>query len=143
MLCYIRIYVLLFMMLFCLMYIQSHIRTFSGRIAETILSLRFFIFQYGIVYKLNIQGSDTSLTVNTIHKFLLIFSSFLNVFLGVKVPVFYLVMMLFSAVICLTLLYLCRVSSFVGAGVCATSCVIISIALFSLPQTSLFHCSTK
>ncbi|KAH9740877.1 callose synthase 9 [Citrus sinensis] len=41
----------------------SHIRTFSGRIAETILSLRFFIFQYGIVYKLNIQGSDTSLTV--------------------------------------------------------------------------------
>ncbi|KAL9458899.1 hypothetical protein AB3S75_007730 [Citrus x aurantiifolia] len=41
----------------------SHIRTFSGRIAETILSVRFFIFQYGIVYKLNIQGSDTSLTV--------------------------------------------------------------------------------
>lgn len=67
MLCYIRIYVVLFMMLFfCLMYIQSHIRTFSGRIAETILSLRFFIFQYGIVYKLNIQGSDTSLTVNTL-----------------------------------------------------------------------------
>ncbi|KAL5566482.1 hypothetical protein UlMin_029646 [Ulmus minor] len=41
----------------------AHIRTFSGRIAETILSLRFFIFQYGIVYKLHVQGSNTSLTV--------------------------------------------------------------------------------
>lgn len=40
-----------------------HIRTFGSRLTETILSLRFFIFQYGIVYKLNIQGSDTSLTV--------------------------------------------------------------------------------
>ncbi|WZZ62937.1 hypothetical protein YC2023_063044 [Brassica napus] len=41
----------------------SHIRTLSGRIVETILSLRFFIFQYGIVYKLNLQGSDTSIAV--------------------------------------------------------------------------------
>ncbi|KAL6499585.1 Callose synthase 9 [Orobanche gracilis] len=41
----------------------SHIRTFSGRVVETILSLRFFIFQYGIVYKLDVQGNDTSLTV--------------------------------------------------------------------------------
>ncbi|XP_050371424.1 callose synthase 9 [Argentina anserina] len=41
----------------------SHIRTFGGRIAETILSLRFFIFQYGIVYRLDVKGSDTSLTV--------------------------------------------------------------------------------
>lgn len=41
----------------------AHIRTLEGRIAETILNLRFFIFQYGIVYKLNLQGSDTSLTV--------------------------------------------------------------------------------
>ncbi|KAJ4724122.1 Callose synthase-like protein [Melia azedarach] len=41
----------------------AHIRTFSGRIAETILSLRFFIFQYGIVYKLDVQGSNTSLGV--------------------------------------------------------------------------------
>lgn len=30
---------------------------------ETLLSLRFFIFQYGVVYKLHIQGSDTSLSV--------------------------------------------------------------------------------
>ncbi|KAG6790984.1 hypothetical protein POTOM_000094 [Populus tomentosa] len=42
---------------------QAHIRTLSGRIMETLLSLRFFIFQYGVVYKLHIQGSDTSLTV--------------------------------------------------------------------------------
>ncbi|XP_052184832.1 callose synthase 9 isoform X2 [Diospyros lotus] len=41
----------------------AHIRTFSGRVMETILSLRFFIFQYGIVYKLHIQGTDTSLSV--------------------------------------------------------------------------------
>ncbi|XP_047320074.1 callose synthase 9-like [Impatiens glandulifera] len=41
----------------------AHIRTYSGRVMETILSLRFFIFQYGIVYKLDIQGSNTSLTV--------------------------------------------------------------------------------
>ncbi|XP_048605441.1 callose synthase 9 [Brassica napus] len=41
----------------------SHIRTLSGRIMETILSLRFFVFQYGIVYKLKLQGSDTSFSV--------------------------------------------------------------------------------
>ncbi|KAF3452614.1 hypothetical protein FNV43_RR03047 [Rhamnella rubrinervis] len=41
----------------------AHIRTFRGRIIETILSLRFFVFQYGVVYKLDVQGSNTSLTV--------------------------------------------------------------------------------
>ncbi|XP_059665125.1 callose synthase 9 [Cornus florida] len=41
----------------------AHIRSFSGRVLETILSLRFFIFQYGVVYKLDVHGSDTSLTV--------------------------------------------------------------------------------
>ncbi|KAG6419846.1 hypothetical protein SASPL_116358 [Salvia splendens] len=41
----------------------SHMRNFSGRVMETILSLRFFIFQYGIVYKLNVQGDNRSLTV--------------------------------------------------------------------------------
>ncbi|XP_074321394.1 callose synthase 9-like [Silene latifolia] len=41
----------------------GHIRSLSGRIAETILSLRFFIFQYGIVYKLHVQGTNTSLAV--------------------------------------------------------------------------------
>lgn len=46
--------------------LQAHIRTFGGRIAETILSLRFFIFQYGVVYKLDVQGSNTSLTVITL-----------------------------------------------------------------------------
>ncbi|XP_007014805.2 PREDICTED: callose synthase 9 [Theobroma cacao] len=42
---------------------MAHIRTMRGRILETILSLRFFIFQYGIVYKLHLQKSNTSLTV--------------------------------------------------------------------------------
>lgn len=41
----------------------AHIRTLKGRVLETLLSLRFFMFQYGIVYKLNIQGDNTSLTV--------------------------------------------------------------------------------
>ncbi|XP_020203976.1 callose synthase 9 [Cajanus cajan] len=41
----------------------AHIRSLGSRIAETILSLRFFIFQYGIVYKLNVKGSSTSLTI--------------------------------------------------------------------------------
>ncbi|XP_031113012.1 callose synthase 9 isoform X2 [Ipomoea triloba] len=41
----------------------AHIRTLGGRLVETILSLRFFIFQYGIVYKLHLQGDNTSLTV--------------------------------------------------------------------------------
>ncbi|KAG6633255.1 hypothetical protein I3843_12G034200 [Carya illinoinensis] len=42
---------------------QVHIKTLRGRILETILSLRFFIFQYGIVYKLHLTGKDTSLAL--------------------------------------------------------------------------------
>jgi hypothetical protein len=43
---------------------QMHIQTLRGRILETILSLRFLVFQYGIVYKLHITGKDTSLAVH-------------------------------------------------------------------------------
>ena len=46
------------------MYIQEHIQTFRGRILETILSLRFLIFQYGIVFKLKIADHNTSLAVS-------------------------------------------------------------------------------
>lgn len=53
--------------------VQSHMRTFSGRVMETILSLRFFIFQYGIVYKLNVQGDNTSLTVKFFFSFFFFF----------------------------------------------------------------------
>ncbi|KAH0462751.1 hypothetical protein IEQ34_010326 [Dendrobium chrysotoxum] len=42
---------------------QMHIQTLRGRILETILSIRFAIFQYGIVYKLNLTGNDTSLAI--------------------------------------------------------------------------------
>ncbi|KAL4178545.1 hypothetical protein AMTRI_Chr13g115600 [Amborella trichopoda] len=42
---------------------QMHIQTLRGRILETILSLRFLIFQFGVVYKLNITGKSTSLVV--------------------------------------------------------------------------------
>ncbi|KAK8465763.1 hypothetical protein PHAVU_009G169400 [Phaseolus vulgaris] len=42
---------------------QMHIQTLRGRILETILSARFFLFQYGIVYKLHLTGNDTSLAV--------------------------------------------------------------------------------
>ncbi|GAV80876.1 Glucan_synthase domain-containing protein/FKS1_dom1 domain-containing protein [Cephalotus follicularis] len=42
---------------------QMHIQTLRGRILETILSLRFFLFQYGVVYKLHLTGGDVSLAV--------------------------------------------------------------------------------
>ncbi|CAN6713712.1 unnamed protein product [Malus baccata var. baccata] len=42
---------------------QMHIQTLRGRILETILSLRFFLFQYGVVYKLHITAKDTSLAI--------------------------------------------------------------------------------
>ena len=45
-------------------FIQAHIQTFRGRILETILSLRFLIFQYGIVYKLKLTAHNTSLAVS-------------------------------------------------------------------------------
>ncbi|TVU09023.1 hypothetical protein EJB05_42462 [Eragrostis curvula] len=44
---------------------QAHIKTLRGRILETILSLRFLIFQYGIVYKLKITAHNTSLALFT------------------------------------------------------------------------------
>lgn len=43
--------------------LQMHIHTVRGRILETILSLRFLVFQYGIVYKLHLTGKDNSLAV--------------------------------------------------------------------------------
>ncbi|XWS47846.1 hypothetical protein CRYUN_Cryun13aG0020200 [Craigia yunnanensis] len=42
---------------------QMHIQTLRGRILETILSLRFLMFQYGIVYKLHLTGNNTSLAL--------------------------------------------------------------------------------
>ncbi|KAL3623862.1 Callose synthase 10 [Castilleja foliolosa] len=42
---------------------QMHIQTLRGRILETILSLRFIMFQYGIVYKLHLTGNNTSIAV--------------------------------------------------------------------------------
>ncbi|KAK1433883.1 hypothetical protein QVD17_10801 [Tagetes erecta] len=42
---------------------QAHIQTIRGRILETILSLRFFLFQYGIVYKLHLTGNSTSFSL--------------------------------------------------------------------------------
>ncbi|CAL4937331.1 unnamed protein product [Urochloa decumbens] len=41
----------------------QHIYTVRGRILETILSLRFFIFQYGVVYHMNASGQSTALLV--------------------------------------------------------------------------------
>ncbi|XP_068634434.1 callose synthase 10 [Aristolochia californica] len=42
---------------------QMHIQTLRGRLLETILSLRFLMFQYGIVYKFHLTGKDTSLAI--------------------------------------------------------------------------------
>ncbi|VAI10891.1 unnamed protein product [Triticum turgidum subsp. durum] len=41
----------------------AHIHTFRGRIMETILSLRFFIFQYGVVYHMKASQENTALSV--------------------------------------------------------------------------------
>lgn len=54
----------LFHAIICILFMQMHIQTLRGRILETILSLRFFLFQYGIVYKLHLTGKDTSLAVH-------------------------------------------------------------------------------
>nr|KAJ0205366.1 hypothetical protein LSAT_V11C500255640 [Lactuca sativa] len=45
---------------------QAHIQKIRGRVLETILCLRFFIFQYEIVYKLQLTGNHTSLLVTRI-----------------------------------------------------------------------------
>ncbi|KAJ8761449.1 hypothetical protein K2173_001582 [Erythroxylum novogranatense] len=44
---------------------QDHLRTTGlwGKLLEMILDLRFFFFQYGVVYQLNISGRNTSITV--------------------------------------------------------------------------------
>ncbi|PON45648.1 Glycosyl transferase [Parasponia andersonii] len=42
---------------------QLHIQTLRGRILETVLSLRFLIFQYGIVYKLHLTRNERSLAI--------------------------------------------------------------------------------
>ncbi|CAA2999737.1 callose synthase 11-like [Olea europaea subsp. europaea] len=44
---------------------QEHLRTTGiwGKLLEIILNLRFFFFQYGIVYHLNITGGNTSIAV--------------------------------------------------------------------------------
>ncbi|KAG0624695.1 hypothetical protein M758_3G268300 [Ceratodon purpureus] len=42
---------------------QAHIQTFRGRLWEILLSTRFFIFQYGVVYALNAAGNNKSFWV--------------------------------------------------------------------------------
>lgn len=43
---------------------QAHITSPRGRFWEIVLSLRFFIFQYGVVYSLSATGNRTSLNVS-------------------------------------------------------------------------------
>ncbi|KAG2241546.1 hypothetical protein Bca52824_096470, partial [Brassica carinata] len=50
---------------------QMHIQTLRGRILETILSLRFFMFQYGVVYKLNLTGKDQRIIVKVSKTYLI------------------------------------------------------------------------
>ncbi|KAH7440681.1 hypothetical protein KP509_03G005500 [Ceratopteris richardii] len=42
---------------------QSHMQTLRGKFLETLLSLRFLFFQYGVVYRLHAADSSTSLRV--------------------------------------------------------------------------------
>lgn len=51
---------------------QEHLQStgFLGRFWEIVLSLRFFIFQYGIVYHLNVAGNDKSIGVKSLTLFI-------------------------------------------------------------------------
>ncbi|KAG0567651.1 hypothetical protein KC19_7G151300 [Ceratodon purpureus] len=42
---------------------QEHIRTLRGRFWEVVLSLRFFLFQYGVVYSLSVTRGSSSILV--------------------------------------------------------------------------------
>lgn len=55
---------------------QSHIQTPRGRFWEIILSLRFFLIQYGVVYALNVVGHDRNFRVSSLSSILLSSSSF-------------------------------------------------------------------
>jgi callose synthase len=46
---------------------HAHIQTTRGRILECILSFRFFIIQYGVVYALHVTGRDKKFSVSTCH----------------------------------------------------------------------------
>lgn len=46
---------------------HAHIQTTRGRIWECILSFRFFIIQYGVVYALHVTGRDKNFNVSTCH----------------------------------------------------------------------------
>jgi hypothetical protein len=50
---------------------QAHIQTFRGRLWEILLSTRFFIFQYGVVYALHAAGNNKSFAVSTHNTLLL------------------------------------------------------------------------
>lgn len=45
---------------------HEHIQTTRGRFWEIVLSLRFFIIQYGIVYALNVSGHDKNFRVSNL-----------------------------------------------------------------------------
>jgi hypothetical protein len=45
---------------------QSHIQTLRGRFWEIVLSLRFFLIQYGVVYALNVVGHDKNFRVSSL-----------------------------------------------------------------------------
>ncbi|EPS67036.1 hypothetical protein M569_07740, partial [Genlisea aurea] len=105
----------------------SHIRTFRGRVLETILSLRFFIFQYGIVYKLQVQGDNTSLSVY-----------------GFSWAVFAVLILLFkvftfSQKISVNFQLVLRLVQGV-AFVLAVSGIIVAVVMTSLSVTDIFAC---
>lgn len=52
---------------------QAHIQTPRGRFWEILLSTRFFIFQYGVVYALNAAGGNKSFWVSQNNPLLRIF----------------------------------------------------------------------
>lgn len=51
----------------------AHIQTTRGRFWEIVLSTRFFIFQYGVVYALNAAGNDRSFRVSKYSEMVMLF----------------------------------------------------------------------
>lgn len=53
--------------------IQAHLRTAGGKFWEFILCLRFFFFQYGVSYQLDVIQGSTSILVCTSREYMLFF----------------------------------------------------------------------
>ena len=62
-----------------------HFTGFLGRFWEVVLSLRFFLYQYGIIYQLHVANGDKSIVVSTSSRYYWYFTGFYCVYMLSKV----------------------------------------------------------